>query len=135
MAARRSGSFGPGDRARRRRHRRRPPRGVGAPGVNDLEASRWAWAEIDLDALTHNVGVLRKAAAPAGVWAVVKADAYGHGAVAVGMAALDAGCDGLCVALTAEGVALRRAGIAAPILVLSEQPPEHAATIVAHGLT
>ncbi len=98
-------------------------------------ADRWAWAEIDLDALTHNIGVLRKAAAPAGVWAVVKADAYGHGAVAVGAAALDAGCDGLCVALTAEGVALRRAGIEAPILVLSEQPPEHAATIVAHGLT
>jgi alanine racemase len=98
-------------------------------------ASRWAWAEIDLDAIAHNVGVLRKAAAPAGVWAVVKADAYGHGAVAVGVAALDAGCDGLCVALTSEGVALRRAGITAPILVLSEQPPEHAATIVAHGLT
>jgi alanine racemase len=103
--------------------------------MSDADASRWAWAEIDLDALTHNIGVLRKVAAPAGVWAVVKADAYGHGAVAVGAAALDAGCDGLCVALTAEGVALRRAGIAAPILVLSEQPPEHAATIVAHGLT
>jgi alanine racemase len=98
-------------------------------------ASRWAWADIDLDALAHNIGVLRKAAAPAGVWAVVKADAYGHGAVAVGVAALEAGCDGLCVALTAEGVALRRAGITAPILVLSEQPPEHAATIVAHDLT
>jgi alanine racemase len=107
---------------------------AGAP-VTDDGASRWAWAEIDLAALTHNIGVLRKAAAPAGVWAVVKADAYGHGAVAVGVAALAAGCDGLCVALTAEGVALRRAGIGAPILVLSEQPPEHAAAIVAHGLT
>jgi alanine racemase len=96
---------------------------------------RWAWAEIDLDAVGHNVGVLRKAAAPAGVWAVVKADAYGHGAVAIGRAALDAGCDGLCVALTAEGVTLRQAGIAAPILVLSEQPPEHAAAIVANDLT
>ena len=103
--------------------------------VSDEVASRWAWADIDLDAVAHNVGVLRKAASPAGVWAVVKADAYGHGAVAVGVAALDAGCDGLCVALTTEGVALRQAGIAAPILVLSEQPPEHAATIVAHKLT
>jgi alanine racemase len=99
------------------------------------EAGRWAWAEIDLDAVAHNVGVLREAVAPAGVWAVVKADAYGHGAVAVGRAALDAGCDGLCVALTAEGVALRRAGITAPILVLSEQPADHAATIVANDLT
>ena len=103
--------------------------------MTDDGASRWAWAEIDLDALAHNIGAVRTAAAPAGVWAVVKADAYGHGAVAVGAAALDAGCDGLCVALTAEGVALRRAGIEAPILVLSEQPPEHAPALVAHRLT
>jgi alanine racemase len=98
-------------------------------------SDRWAWADIDLDALAHNVGVLRRAVAPAGVWAVVKADAYGHGAVPVGQAALAAGCGGLCVALTDEGVQLRQAGISAPILVLSEQPAEHAATIVAHGLT
>jgi alanine racemase len=98
------------------------------------DGARWAWADIDLDALDHNVGVLRRAAAPAGVWAVVKADAYGHGAVPVGRAALAGGCGGLCVALTAEGVQLREAGITAPILVLSEQPAEHAATIVAHDL-
>jgi alanine racemase len=98
-------------------------------------ADRWAWAEIDLGAVAHNVGVLREAVAPAGVWAVVKADAYGHGAVPVGRAAIDAGCGGLCVALTAEGVALREAGITAPILVLSEQPPDHAAAIVANDLT
>jgi alanine racemase len=97
--------------------------------------ARWAWAEIDLDALAHNVGVLRRVVAPSAVWAVVKADAYGHGAVAVAAAAVDAGCAGLCVALTAEGVALRTAGIEAPILVLSEQPAEHAATIIAHRLT
>src|SRR5690349_18740331 len=98
-------------------------------------ADRWAWAEIDLDAVAHNVGVVHEAVTPADVWAVVKADAYGHGAVPVGRAALDAGCAGLCVALTAEGVALREAGITAPILVLSEQPPDHAATIVANDLT
>jgi alanine racemase len=99
------------------------------------DPARWAWAEIDVDAVAHNVGVLRAAASPAAVWAVVKADGYGHGAVAVSRAALDAGCAGLCVALTAEGVALRQAGIDAPILVLSEQPADHAATIVAHRLT
>ncbi|MET0324011.1 MAG: alanine racemase [Ilumatobacteraceae bacterium] len=98
-------------------------------------ASRWAWAEIDLDALAHNVDVLQGTVAPAAVWAVVKADAYGHGADAVAAAAVAAGCEGLCVALTAEGVALRSAGIEAPILVLSEQPAEHAPTIVAHRLT
>jgi alanine racemase len=51
---------------------------------------------------------------PAAVWAVVKANGYGHGSVEVARAALDAGAEGLCVALTAEGVTLRRAGIAAP---------------------
>jgi alanine racemase len=99
------------------------------------EAPRWAWADVDVDAVAHNVGVLRRAAAPAGVWVVVKADGYGHGAVAVSRAALGAGCAGLCVALTSEGVALRQAGIDAPILILSEQPAEHAAAIVSHRLT
>jgi alanine racemase len=96
--------------------------------------SRWAWAEIDLDAIAHNVGHLRVAAAPAEVWAVVKADGYGHGAVEVARAALTAGAGGLCVALASEGVQLRGAGIVAPILVLSEQPPEVAADLVANDL-
>ena len=97
--------------------------------------TRWAWAEVDLDAIAHNVGVLRRVAAPAAVWAVVKADGYGHGAVPVARAALGAGCEGLCVALTGEGLALRRAGVDAPILVLSEQPPGDAAAIAANRLT
>ena len=46
-----------------------------------MTPQRWAWAEIDLDAIGHNVEVLRQAVAPAAVWAVVKADGYGHGAV------------------------------------------------------
>ncbi len=96
--------------------------------------SRWAWAEVDLDAITHNVGQLRIAAEPAEVWAVVKADGYGHGSVEVSRAALTAGAVGLCVALVSEGVVLRRAGIDAPILVLSEQPPESLADLVAHDL-
>ena len=96
--------------------------------------SRWAWAEVDLDAITHNVGQLRIAAEPAEVWAVVKADGYGHGSVEVSRAALTAGAVGLCVALVSEGVVLRRAGIDAPILVLSEQPPESLADLVADDL-
>jgi alanine racemase len=96
---------------------------------------RWAWAEVDLDAIAHNVAVLRRAAAPAAVWAVVKADGYGHGAVPVAQAALGAGCEGLCIALTSEGVALRQAGIDAPILLLSEQPPGDAGLIADHRLT
>lgn len=97
--------------------------------------SRWAWAEVDLAAIAHNVGVMSRAAAPAPVWAVVKADGYGHGAPLVARAALDAGAAGLCVALVQEGVELRQAGITEPILLLSEQPVEQADEIVAHRLT
>jgi len=95
---------------------------------------RWAWAEIDVGAVAHNVGVLRATVAPASIWAVVKADGYGHGAVEVGRTALGAGAAGLCVALVSEAVALRTAGVTAPILVLSEQPSEQAVDIVAHRL-
>jgi alanine racemase len=95
---------------------------------------RWAWAEVDLDAVRHNVGVLRAAVAPAALWAVVKADGYGHGAAAVARAALEAGAEGLAVALVQEGVALREAGLDATILVLSEQPAADAPVIVEHGL-
>jgi alanine racemase len=91
---------------------------------------RPAWAEVDLDAVAHNVGVLRRAVAPAGVWSVVKADGYGHGAEAVGKAALAAGAEGLAVALVEEAVALRRAGVDAPMLVLSEPPAHQHADVV-----
>jgi alanine racemase len=96
--------------------------------------TRWAWAEIDLDAVAHNVAVLQRTAAPAAVWAVVKADAYGHGAVPVARAALAAGAEALCVALVDEGVALRTSGIDAPILVLTEQPSEQVGVAASHGL-
>jgi alanine racemase len=97
--------------------------------------TRWAWATVDLDAYAHNIAVLKRMVAPSGVWAVVKADAYGHGAVPVSHAAVAAGVDGLCVAITAEGVELRGAGIDAPILVFSEQPLDEIADIVCHRLT
>ena len=84
---------------------------------------RPAWAEVDLDAVAHNVAQLSRAVAPAAVWSVVKADGYGHGAIAVSRAALRAGAAGLAVALVEEAVVLRRAGIDAPLLVLSEAPP------------
>lgn len=96
---------------------------------------RWAWAEIDLAAVAHNVGVLRERVAPAAVWVVVKADGYGHGALDVARAAIAAGAEGLCVALVQEGIELRLGGIDAPILVLTEQPTEAAPHIVAYRLT
>jgi alanine racemase len=103
--------------------------------LTDSGEGRWAWADIDLDAVAHNVRHVLDRVRPAAVRAVVKADGYGHGATPISRAALAAGADGLCVALVQEGIALREDGIDAPILVLSEQPPEQAGLVVAHGLT
>jgi alanine racemase len=97
------------------------------------ESGRWAWVEIDLDALAHNVAEVLQRAKPAELWAVVKADAYGHGAVWVAETALAAGAQGLCVALVSEAEHLRAAGITAPILLLSQQPPEVIGRILAAG--
>ncbi len=99
-----------------------------------MTSQRWAWAHIDHDALRHNAQTLAQHVAPQQLWAVVKADAYGHGAVECAQVALGAGAQGLCVALVDEGVALRNAGISAPILVMSEQPAEQYSEIVAYGL-
>ncbi len=78
-----------------------------------------AWVEINQEALSHNVRQLKKLlAAPTQLMAVVKADAYGHGATMVARIALDAGASGLCVATLQEGIQLREAGIEAPILLL-----------------
>jgi len=77
-------------------------------------------AEVDLGAIAHNVSLLAERAGGAEVCAVVKADAYGHGAVPVARTALEAGATWLGVAQVGEGRALRSAGINAPILVLSE---------------
>jgi alanine racemase len=73
-------------------------------------------ARIDLDAVGRNLRVLTSLVAPAQVMAVVKADAYGHGALAVARAAADAGAAWLGVADLAEGLALRDAGVEAPML-------------------
>jgi alanine racemase len=78
---------------------------------------------IDLGALRRNVARLREAAAPAEVWAVVKADAYGHGAAGCARAALEAGAQALCVATAREGAALRRLFPETRILVMGPLEP------------
>ena len=75
-------------------------------------------AAIDTGALANNLAVARSRAPTEPLWAVVKADAYGHGAVAAARALVTAGADGLCVASVEEARALREAGIEAPILLL-----------------
>lgn len=84
---------------------------------------RPAWTEIDLGALTANLRLLRGSVAPAKALAVIKADAYGHGAVEVAQALEAADVDMLGVALLEEGAEVRRAGVAAPILVLGAPRP------------
>ena len=93
-----------------------------------------AWIDIDLDAVAQNVSTLGALAPGSELCAVVKADAYGHGAVEVATAALGAGASRLAVAQVAEGVALRRAGIDAPIWVLSEPHRNEFDAVVAAGL-
>ncbi len=100
-------------------------------------AERWrpAWATVDLDAVRHNAGLLARLSVPAALCAVVKADGYGHGDLAVARAALEGGATWLAVALVEEGVALRASGIDAPILLLSEPPVDAMAEAVARRLT
>jgi len=97
---------------------------------------RPTWAEIDLDRVAGNVVAARAIAGPdVRVMAVVKADAYGHGAVQVAGAALAAGSAELAVATIDEGLELRRAGITAPILVLGPIAPGEIAAALGESLT
>jgi len=96
---------------------------------------RWAWAEIDLSAVAHNVAALKGLTAPGTMFmAVVKADGYGHGAVEVARAALAAGADRLGVATIDEAIVLRDALVSAPIHVLSEPPETSVDLVLHHGL-
>ena len=94
------------------------------------------WAEVDLGAVAHNVREIRRITAPsAAVMAVVKANAYGHGAVAVSKAALASGASWLGVARVSEGAELRAAGIDAPVLVLGYTPPKAVAAALRTNLS
>ena len=96
---------------------------------------RPTWGEVDLGAVRANTRRLAALADPAALLAVVKADGYGHGAVPVARAALDAGASWLGVALVEEGTALRAAGLDARVLVLSEPPAAAAGHVVDARLT
>lgn len=100
-----------------------------------FEYTRRTWAEIDLDNIAHNMREIRKhTAESARVMSVVKADAYGHGAVQVARAALENGASWLGVSMLEEALELRNAGIQAPILILSDNEPEYAEAIVKHDI-
>jgi alanine racemase len=84
---------------------------------------RLVWLELDLDALASNLAILRDLGGGAPVHPVVKADAYGHGAVPISRALAAAGADGLSVATMDEALELRAAGLELPIRVMYAIPP------------
>jgi alanine racemase len=94
------------------------------------------WAEVDLDAVAFNVRAFKRHVGEAvEVMAVVKANAYGHGAAPVARAALAAGASRLAVHRAIEGVELRQAGIEVPTLVMGYTPPDGAAMVAYWKLT
>lgn len=93
------------------------------------------WAEIDLGALEHNYRLLRRHAAGSKFVGVVKANAYGHGAAAVAKKLEELGTDYLAVACLDEAVALREAGIKAPILILGVTEPRFTGELLRYDLT
>jgi alanine racemase len=103
--------------------------------MNDPWGHRPTRVEIDLEALKHNFRQAQKLAGPGqGILAVVKADAYGHGAARVAMALQDAGVQMFGVAIVEEGVALREAGVVCPILVLGGLYPGQEEELLRFGL-
>ena len=100
-----------------------------------LPNNRWAWTEIDLGALRRNAKAF-KAQLARGVkfMAIVKADAYGHGAAACAKALRSVGVDQFGVATVDEGIALRQSGIEDPILVLNQPPLESIDDLVTFDL-
>jgi len=97
---------------------------------------RPVWAEIDLDALCNNVREIRRITnTRAQVMAIVKANAYGHGAIQVSRVALSSGADWLGVAMLQEALELRQQGIGVPILILGYTPDQDAEEVVANGIS
>ncbi len=92
---------------------------------------RVAWIEIDLQSIAHNIRELRRLLKPeTRLMAVVKANAYGHGAIEVSRVAMESGADWLGVAVLDEAVVLRNFGVEVPILILGYTPEEQAEAVV-----
>lgn len=96
---------------------------------------RWAWVEIDLNAINSNVLSIKRLLDPSCLlMAVVKADAYGHGAIQCAKTALRAGAEQIGVATVDEAIELRAAGINAPILILAEPPSTAIPLLLAYNI-
>ncbi len=101
-----------------------------------MEDMQRAWAEVDLDAISHNVKGIKNIIRPdVKLMAVVKADAYGHGAFEVAKTCLESGAERLAVAFVDEAVELRRKGIEVPILLLGVSMPDAIESIIKYDIT
>lgn len=96
---------------------------------------RRTWAEIDLDALAHNYHTLRRHVGAAKFLGVVKADAYGHGAVQVSRTLQELGADYLAVSSIDEAMELRANEVTMPILILGHTPKEQVGRLIEHNIT
>lgn len=95
-----------------------------------------AWAEIDLDAIAHNVREIRRITSKrAEIMGAVKADAYGHGVMETVRTMLDNGVTRLAVSMLDEAIQLRKLGIKVPILILSYTDPARAEEIILNEVT
>jgi alanine racemase len=92
------------------------------------------WVEVDLQALANNLRAIGDRIRPAQLMLVVKKDAYGHGLIPVARAAEETGVGYLGVASVGEGVALRAAGVTAPIVTLGLALAEEIESAIAHGI-
>lgn len=103
--------------------------------MKTMLSERPVYAEVDLSAVRHNILAIKNTLRPpTRLCVVVKADGYGHGALAVAREAIAAGADYLAVSVLDEALELRAAGFTAPILILGFTPPALAYTTVYHGL-
>ncbi len=103
--------------------------------IPDID-KRWSWVSVDLGAIRHNAGAVKQLiGSQCRLMAVVKADAYGHGAVNCAIAALSAGATYLGVATVQEAIELREASINVPILILSQPPEATIPLLLAYKIT
>lgn len=102
----------------------------------DVGVIRPVWAEIDLEAIRHNLAQIRRLVGKTvDIMAVVKAEAYGHGALEIARTAIDNGANWLGVSLPEEGIALRKSGIKTPILVFEPLQTGQAGVFLDYDLT
>ena len=103
--------------------------------ISRLPQDRWSWVEINQGALRRNTRAFKSLLNPRQrLCCVVKADAYGHGAVACAKVMYATGADMFAVATVKEGIELREGGIISPILLLSEPPAESIDLLLEHDI-